>query len=271
MMGQTSQTAKISVCLQKGGVGKTTLSTHLSGALNQRNHDILAIDTDPQGGLTKALGFKNHYRSNDFNLHHILTDIENQPKINNIIYSHKELDLIPSNNQMVNTESDLVNAPRARKRLDKAIKNIDKNYDYIIIDCPPSLDILTDNALLATKNVLIPTYAEELSRDALELLIKQIESLEEWYETNINILALVTNRVEHNNESKEIMKMFEKYFSDKMPIFKIRKRVALQRSITNNFSIFNHKEKCDMEEELLSIAEYLDNKFSKKSKVKEDV
>ena len=126
------------------------------------------------------------------------------------------------------------------------------------MDCPPSLGNLTDNAVLAYRNVLIPAQAEGTSIRALEILFDQIDTLEETYGEEIEELALVANRAEEDNEAKEMMGWFKNTFEGRFPIYEVRKRVALKRVWNNGVSIFDHNEDCDLEEVFENIANYLE-------------
>ena len=139
---------------------------------------------------------------------------------------------------------------------------LEGQYDYIIVDCPPSLDILTDNALLATRNVIIPTYPEELSVQGLDLLFDQVDELEQWHDVEVRKLGLIANRIERNNEADEYLDLFEENFGALWDVWQVRKRVVLQRAITQGRgSIFTHDEECDMAAEFESIAQRLDEVF----------
>jgi chromosome partitioning protein len=148
---------------------------------------------------------------------------------------------------------------RSRERLEMVLDELEYEYDFVVVDCPPSLGHLTDNALLACGNLLVPALAEGTSIRALEILYDQIDSLEQGYETTIREVGLVANRVETDGEAEEMMEWFEATLGDQMPIWEIRKRVALKRAWNEGVSIFAHNEECDMEAVYLDIASYLED------------
>ena len=259
------KTAKLCLSNRKGGVGKTTCSIHIAGALGQRDRDVLLFDLDPQGTITRGLGYSEYYSDMDVEvtLHEALLDRESISRISEVVEEHPEFDVARSHRRMTfDTASKLSGEPRAEDRLELAFDELEKSYDYIIVDCPPSLDVLTDNALLATQNVIIPTYPEELSVQGLDLLFDQVDELEQWHETEIRKLGLIANRVENNADADEYIELFQENFGSLWDIWQIRKRVVLQRAITDGRgSVFTHDEECDMAAEFESIATTLDEKF----------
>lgn len=252
--------SKIAVSNQKGGVGKTTTAINVAGALADRGQDVLLADLDPQGHATEGLGLADVYESSEPHFGSALTTIDQTPSPSDLIYSHDEFDVIPANVDMFTLETDLTGAMRSRERLQILFEEVEYNHDFIIVDCPPSLGHLTDNALLACQNVLIPALAEGTSIRALEILYDQIESIEQGYDTRINELGLVANRVEHDGEATQMMNWFEDTFGGQLPVWEVRKRVALKRAWNNGVSIFAHEEDSDMESEFTDIAAYLEER-----------
>ncbi|ELZ67051.1 ParA domain-containing protein [Haloferax prahovense DSM 18310] len=190
-------------------------------------------------------------------LHDILSDLSKQDQINEIIRSHDEFDIVPAHAQMFQTESELTSAIRREERLQLALAELNKEYEFILIDCPPNLGALTNNAFLAAEHILLPARPTSKSIKAIELLMHQKSALENGYSTNIDIVGVVGNEVSYDNESKEMMDWFEETFESIAPIFAVRSRVALQRAADNSGSIFAYSVDCDMEAEYLRIAESL--------------
>lgn len=250
-------TIRIAVSNQKGGVGKTTIALNVAGALAVRGNDVLFVDLDAQGHATEGLGMNDEYETDPPHLGTILAEIGEQEQINDLIRIHQEFDVLPANIDMFTLESDLTGAMRGRERFAMALDELEHEYDFIIVDCPPSLGYLTDNALLACQNILIPALAEGTSIRALEILYDQIESLEKGYETQIEDVGLVANRVEQDGEAEEMMQWFEDTFSH-IPVWEVRKRVALKRAWNNGVSIFQHTEESDMETVFDEIAAHLE-------------
>ena len=247
-------TLRIACSNQKGGAGKTTTSINVAGALSNRGHDVLLVDLDPQGHLTEGVGLEDTYIKDVTSLFDVLRNLERIDEGDALIREREEFDVIPSHEQMINAEDALSGVPNREKRLEMVFDNLSGNYDFIIADCPPNLGVLTDNALLATENVLIPAQAKTTSIRALELLFKQITALEDAFATEIRELGLVANEVGTDNEAAEMMEWFNDIFADRGPVYEIRKRVALQRAWNAGVSIFEHTEECDMETVYLEIA-----------------
>lgn len=250
-------TTKIAITNQKGGVGKTTLTANFGGALAERDHDVLLVDADPQGYLTSAVGFDATYMAEDASQYQALM----QPKEHDpadLVVAHEEFDLLPANIEMFTLEQDLVSKMQSRRRMTMLLEHLDSSYDFIVIDCPPSLGLLTDNVLLAAGNVIIPAEAEDTSIRAMELLFKQIDSLEANFDQQIRERAIVVSNVDYplDNEQREMLAWFDDRFGDYIPIFEVRTRAAIKRAWNNGVSIFAHDEECDQLDELLRVAEH---------------
>lgn len=260
-----SEPAVICLTNQKGGVGKTTATINVAGALNQRGHDVLAVDLDPQGNLTEGLGFPDAYDDAPPSLYDVLLGPEDRDAITDIVREHHEIDLVPSNIDMTVADTSLTEVRRRTEQLDLALDVLrdEQDYDYVLIDCPPTLNILTDNALLAAENILIPALAESTSKRAVELLFDHVTSMENDFEMLIQERGLIANRVENTNEAKDMMDWFERAFDD-TPVWEVRKRVAFQRAFSAGESIYEYDPELDMIEVYDEIAASLDEQFGVK-------
>lgn len=250
---------RLAISNQKGGAGKTTTTINVAGALNQLGQNVLVIDLDPQGHATEGLGNGDLYDADRLSLIEVLTDLDALDRLDELTVSHDEMDLVPSHERMINAE-DKLSAERAREtRLQRLLDGSVDQYDHVLIDCPPNLGILTDNAIAATQNVLIPAQAKSTSKRAIKILFKQLSSMEAAF-GDIDEIALVANEVGHDGEASEMMEWFKEVFESKenKPVFEIRKRVKLQRAWNAGVSIFEHSEECDMEEEYLAIANHIE-------------
>ncbi|MDB2272101.1 ParA family protein [Halorubrum ezzemoulense] len=269
---ETSETIETSPAIvamlnQKGGVGKTTLTIHVAGALADRELDVLVVDLAPEGALTSILGYDEAYSDLDreVSLHELLLDPSRAAGVENLVLEGEEFDLLPSNERMVDrTGGELNGELRARERLKMALDELGAGYDVVLVDNMPSINVLTDNALVASDGVLIPAYAEALSVQGLDRLQKQIDSVREYFGT-VRILGIVANRVEHNKQADAMLEQLHAEFEDGLgiPVFDVYKRVDLQRAIAaQERSIFAAEElDTDMAEVIAEIAALVDDEL----------
>ena len=262
MSVENADTPTVAITNQKGGVGKTTATINIAGALNQRGREVLVVDLDPQGNATEGVGFPEAYDEQPPTLFDVLTDTDQRQAITEIVCEHDEMDLIPSNIDMTVADTALTEVRRRTEQLALALDTLtdSRDYDIILIDCPPTLNILTDNALLAAQNVIIPALAESTSKRAVELLFDHMTSMERDFELTIHEYGVVANRVEHTNEATDMMDWFERAFDD-TPVWEVRKRVAFQRAFSAGQSVFEYDPELDMCAVYDAIADELDHQF----------
>lgn len=161
----------IAVANQKGGVGKTTTSVNLSACLAAEGKRVLMADSDPQGNGTSGLGINKS--TLERTIYHVL--INNLPAAEAIVPTEAKVDVLPSNIELAGAEVELVAALSREMRLKKALEAVRENYDYIIIDCPPSLGLLTLNALTAADSILMPIQCEFYALEGVAQLLNTIE------------------------------------------------------------------------------------------------
>lgn len=178
----------ISIANQKGGVGKTTTAINLSAALAEEGKKILVIDMDPQGNTSSGFGIdKNQIEDTIYELILGYSAI-NETIIRNVI---DRLDMIPSNVNLAGAEIELIGKERKESILKKELDFIREDYDYILIDCPPSLNILTVNAMVASDTVLVPIQCEFYALEGLSQLIYTINLIRERINRELEIEGLV--------------------------------------------------------------------------------
>jgi len=250
---------RIAISNQKGGAGKTTTAINVAGALNDRGHDVLLVDLDPQGHATDGLGHADKYDADRLSLFDVLPDLDAMNRLDDLVVDHSEMDLVPSHERMINAEDELAGEMKREERLRMLLDGSTDRWDYVIVDCPPNLGVLVDNAIVAAPHVLIPAQAKSTSKRAINLLFKQLRAIESAF-GEINELGLVANEVGVDGEADDMMQWFKKIFEEKhgREVFEIRKRVALQRAFNNGVSIFEHDEECDMEAEYSRIATHIE-------------
>jgi len=215
----------ISIVNQKGGVGKTTTAINLAASLALAEKDILVIDTDPQGNSTSGLGI-----SRD-DLDKSLYDVyAGRCEINDALKksSMEHLNILPSTIDLLGIEVELVGKEGRESVLNNAIDSIREKYRYIFIDCPPSLGLLTLNALVAADSVIIPVQCEYYALEGLGLLTKTLRLVRNSFNPNLEIEGIVLTMFDlRNNLSQEVAKEVRKYFGDKVYNTVIPRNVTL--------------------------------------------
>jgi chromosome partitioning protein len=200
---------------QKGGVGKTTSVINLSAFLAGHGRKTLMIDIDPQANATSGIGVDK--LAVDPTIYDLLLE---ETSLNDVIFPLPEykLDLIPSSPGLSGAEVELVNAIGREYRLQKALEQADGRYDYVLIDCPPSLSLLTINALTAAKDgVLIPVQCEYLALEGLSQLTQTIELVKKYLNPHIAIRGLMMTMYDgRTNLSRQVVEEVRNYFPGKV-------------------------------------------------------
>tara|TARA_X000000950_G_scaffold61079_2_gene74250 strand:- start:6810 stop:7574 length:765 start_codon:yes stop_codon:yes gene_type:complete len=227
-----------SICNQKGGVGKTTTSVNLSAALSLNNKKVLLIDMDPQGNATMGSGI------NKYDLDYSLADIllDSSKNLEDIICKAEEgFDLVPSNQALTFAEVKLLDVNNRELVLKKILAKIQDNYDFIIIDCPPSLNILTVNALAVSNSVIIPTQCEYYALEGLTALLETIDKIKISVNESLEIGGILRTMYDpRNNLAQDVSEELKNHFGKDVLKTVIPRNVSLAEAPSHGSSIINY-------------------------------
>lgn len=232
----------IAIFNQKGGVGKTTTNINLGACLAQLGKKVLILDIDPQGNTTSGIGFSK--TGLDYTVYDILIENDFDPRKAILHTSVKNLDLIPANVDLAGAEIEMVQLEGREKRLRKAINKIRRRYDYIFIDCPPSLGLLTINSLTAVESVLIPIQCEFYALEGVSQLMSTIELVKRNLNTELEIEGVVLSMFDgRTNLSIQVVQEVKRYFGAKVYSTVIPRNIRLAEAPSYGMPIVEYDPK----------------------------
>lgn len=215
----------IAVAAQKGGVGKSTTCRNLATALKEEGYKVLAIDCDNQSSLTDCFGITKP-ESLEFTLYHLMMNViseQDLPDMSRVVIEKEGISIIPSSIELSAIEINLAGAMSREYVLKAILDEIKQDFDYILLDCMPSLGLMTLNVLAACDTVLIPATPEYLSVKGLELLIRTVFKLKKRINPTLQFEGiLLTMFDERTNLAKEMIEMIQESFGEHIRIFETR-------------------------------------------------
>jgi chromosome partitioning protein len=233
----------ICIANQKGGVGKTTTAINLSASLAAAEKKTLLIDCDPQGNATSGVGIDKASLSEN-NLYHVLID---NVRIEDAVFSTPMpmLDIIPSNQDLIGVEVEFVTLQDREKRLKSVLKNLNFSYEYLVIDCPPSLGFLTVNSLAASDFLIIPLQCEYFAMEGLGQLLNTLKLTKAHFNPSISLGGILLTMFDTRNRlSHRVADEVKKYFGTKVFKTVIHRNVRLSESPSHGLPVILYDINC---------------------------
>ena len=243
----------ISIFNQKGGVGKTTTNINLCSYLCMEGYKVLSIDIDPQGNTTSGLGFDK--RKLEHSMYDLLTSdigIKDVIKASPLLENYH---IVPSNMDLAGAEVELIQKDGREHILKNKLKEIENEYDFIFIDCPPSLGILTINALVASDSVLIPIQCEFYALEGVGQLINTVQLVKKSLNKDLEVEGVIMSMYDsRTNLSLEVVSEVKKYFKEKVYDTTIPRNIRLAEAPSFGLPIVLYDGKCKGAEAYESLA-----------------
>lgn len=234
------------ICIfnQKGGVGKTTTAINLCTYLAREGYKVLIIDIDPQGNTTSGLGVDK--KNLEYSIYNIMTEEDISLK-NTIIESQlvENLYLVPSTMELAGAEVELIDKPKRENILKNKLSVLEKKFDFIFIDCPPSLGVLTINALTASNSVLIPIQCEFYALEGVGQLVNTIQLVKRSLNKSLEVEGVLMSMYDgRTNLSNEVVEEVKRYFGNKVYKSYIPRNIRLAEAPSFGLPILLYDDKC---------------------------
>lgn len=240
---------------QKGGVGKTTSAVNVAASLGILGKKVALLDLDPQGNATSGVGISK--KSLKYSMHNVLS--ENIPLEEIVLVTEfQNLSVFPANISLAGSEFDLFETENSEYHLKELLEPMQERFDYIIIDCPPSLGMLTVNAMAAADGVVIPMQCEFYALEGLSQLMVTVSRIKQHYNPELNVTGILITM--HNSRlllSMQVLSELKKYYEDKLFETTVSRNVRLSEAPGFGMPVYYHDKRSKGAEEYLAIAKEL--------------
>ncbi len=229
----------IALANQKGGVGKTTTAINLAAALAKLGKKLLVVDSDPQGNASSGLGIS--IKDMGKHLYHCYLNKEQAARSIRQVNGYDNFDILPTHIDLIGVEVELMSAKMRERYLSKMLQPFLRDYDYVIIDCPPSLGLLTLNALTAADSVIIPLQCEYFALEGLSQLVRTIRLVKNSYNNSLFIEGLVLTMFDRRNKlTYQVAKEVKQHFKEKVFTTFIPRNVRLSECPSHGQAIIDY-------------------------------